>query len=114
MSKIDYVRLEQDLRELEFLPLRKDISNAFREVYGVPPEALGIIENSNRATIEHALYIMAALVAVPRLERLCRMWEKFLVPLFDDRLVLVYNDPTPRNKEQQFAAIKMSGENSRD
>ena len=53
---------------MTFTELRSFERDAIIQTFNVPPELVGVIENSNRATIEAALTIMAIQVIVPRLE----------------------------------------------
>ena len=41
----------------DIIALRKFLRNEIREACGVPPEIMGQIENSNRATIEAAAFM---------------------------------------------------------
>jgi hypothetical protein len=59
----------------------------------VPPEILGIIENSNRATIDAADYLFSKWVIVPRLEAWRLDYQRLLVPEYDERLILDYESP---------------------
>jgi hypothetical protein len=42
------------------------------QVYGIPPEKLGIVENSNRSTIDSADYLFAKSILVPQPAQLAR------------------------------------------
>lgn len=105
-SEVSYHRIDQSFEELELLELRKAMAAEVRETYAVPPEILGVLENSNRSTINAAETFMAKFVVIPRLERYCRALDMQLVPEFDDRLVLYHDDPTPADVAAQREHVK--------
>lgn len=88
-----------DYSHLSMLDLRKNQRDAVIQVYGVPPEVMGIVEASNRATSEVAEYLYARWVLTPRLEFLRQILQHFLVPDYDDRLILDYDSPVAQDKE---------------
>ncbi|HEY7680404.1 MAG TPA: hypothetical protein VIC04_07770, partial [Terriglobia bacterium] len=69
------------------------------QVEGLPPELQGVIENSNRATIDSADYLFARWTLVPRLEFLRATIQERLVPDYDERLILDYESPVAEDKE---------------
>jgi HK97 family phage portal protein len=83
---------DQQMRELR--NLQRD---TLLQVFGIPPEVMGIVENSNRATIASALFIFALNVLCPRLDfladaltQLAREWDEtlfvsFASPVEDDK-----------------------------
>jgi HK97 family phage portal protein len=97
--KVDVQVLDQNLQHLQFAELRQSERNTIIQVYGVPPEILGIVEDSNRATIEAADYMMAKWVIVPRLAMFDAHVMLFLIPLYDEALIYKHDDPVPENKE---------------
>ena len=102
--KVDVQIMEQNLEHLQFTQLRSFERDMIIQVYGVPPEILGIIQNSNRATIEAADYMMAKWVVAPRLALFDAVVQMFLVPLYDENLTYKHDDPVPENKEM---AVRM-------
>jgi len=97
--KIDVHQLSQTFENMQLVELRKYERDTIIQVYGVPPEIFGIIENSNRATIEASDYLFARWVIQPRLEFLRSVFQERLVPEFDDRLILEYESPVAEDKE---------------
>ena len=91
--------LGTDYSHLQMLDLRKNQRDAVIQVYGVPPETLGIVEASNRATSEVAEYLYARWVLLPRLEFLRQTLQHRLVPEYDDRLILDFDSPVAQDKE---------------
>lgn len=101
-KKVDIQTLSQTFENMQLVDLRKYERDTIIQVYGVPPEILGIIENSNRATIEAADFLFARWVVQPRLEFLRVVLQERLVPEFDDRLILDYESPVSEDKEHKL------------
>jgi hypothetical protein len=97
--KISVNVLPQDFRALQMLELTQHERDTIIAVFGIPPEKLGIIANSNRATSEVADLTMAKDVVVPRLELLRECYQERLVPEYDDRLIVDYDSPVMGDKE---------------
>lgn len=100
-SEIKVTRLDTSFKDMQLVELRRFARDIVIQTFGVPPECLGILENSNRATIDAAWYLFSIGVTVPRVE----MWKselgfKFL-PMFQDgeRLALEYVSPVPEDRE---------------
>jgi hypothetical protein len=72
----------------------------------VPPEIAGILDSSNRSTVDASHYIMQKYAVVPRLEVLRRAMQKQLVPEFDDKLIIEYDNPVPGDKEYELSVVK--------
>jgi len=98
-KKVDVQALSQTFENMQLVDLRKYERDTILQVFGVPPEIVGVIENSNRATIEAADYLFAKWVLVPRLEFLRNILQEKLVPQFDDRLVIDYESPVTEDRE---------------
>lgn len=105
-KKIEVHQLSQSFESMQLVDLRKYERDTIIQVYGVPPELFGIIENSNRATIETADYLFTKWVVVPRLELTRATLQERLVPDFDDRLILDYDSPVSEDKQYQLNASK--------
>ena len=74
--------------------------DTIRQVFGVPPEQMGVVENSNRATIDVSDYIYQSRVIVTRVEFLCTLFQQRLVPMFnDERLIIGYVNPVKEDRE---------------
>lgn len=92
-------QLGQTFQDQQMVPLREFERNTVMQVFGMSPEILGVLESSNRSTIDAADYLMAKFVIVPRLEFLRTELQEQLVPLYDERIIIDYEDPTPGDKE---------------
>lgn len=91
--------LNQPMKDAGTLEMRKMIGEITRIVYGVPPEILGIVQDSNRATIAAADHIMAKYVTDPRKDFIRAAFQEQLVGDFDDRLILDYECPIEEDRE---------------
>lgn len=98
-AKMSVTRLDTSFKDQQILELRKTERDFITQTFGIPPEVMGIIENSNRATIQAAFYLFATNVLMPRLEFWRTELQHRLVPEFDDRLILDFESPVPEDKE---------------
>lgn len=85
-GKMSVQVLSQSFKEQQLQETRKAQRDTILQVYSMPPEVMGIIENSNRSTIDSAFYLYSRGVLVPRLEamadkltRLAKEWDPSLV-----------------------------------
>src|SRR6185295_18915609 len=95
---IDVTVLEANFRQLQMKDLRSHIRDICLQVWGVSPEILGVLENSNRATIDAADSLFSKWVIVPRLEDWRLDFQRQLVPEYDERLILDYESPVQEDK----------------
>lgn len=105
-AEIAVERMDTSFADQELNDLRTWQHHLIREVFAVPPEVMGVIENSNRSTIDAAQFIFATGVLVPRLEFLRSELQTRLIPQFDDRLVLEYDTPVPEAREFQLQTVQ--------
>jgi phage portal protein BeeE len=99
---------QADFRGMQMDQLRKSERDTIIHTWGVPPELFGILENSNRSTIDSAWYLMALVVLVPRLEFFRAELQERLIPEYDDRLVLDYVSPVTVDREYILKAAQLS------
>jgi HK97 family phage portal protein len=66
-GNIDVKPISSSLKDAELIEVRKFERNTLIQVSSLPPECLGIIENSNRSTIDAADYHLRKNVIAPRL-----------------------------------------------
>lgn len=69
-GKMNAVKLDTAFKDQQLVELRMMERDTCVQVYGVPPECIGIIDDSNRATIDAADYMMVKGVEHPRVEYL--------------------------------------------
>ena len=70
-------------KELDMVESRKFLRDECLQHFQIPPEIMGIIENSNRATIDSSFYLFAKNVVKPELEWFERVINRQLCPDFD-------------------------------
>ncbi len=105
-GKMNVQRMDSSFKDQQLVQLRKFDHDFLRQTFGVPPEVLGVIENSNRSTIDAASYLYAHGVLVPRMEFQRVELQTWLVPRFDEGLILDYDDPTPENRQFSLEVAK--------
>jgi len=105
-TKIDVKELTQKFTDMELQQLRESERDTVINVFGVPPEQLGIVTSSNRATAHESENIMATSVLVPRLEPFREQLQEELVPRYDGRLILDYVSPVPSDRTFALEVMK--------
>jgi len=105
-TKFKFEKLGNTFEELSLIPLLQNQRDTIIQVYGIPPEILGILSSSNRATIEAAEVLFTRHVVVPRLEFRRAVLQQTLVPEFDDRLILDFESPVPDDKEFELQVMR--------
>lgn len=105
-SEIEVKELNNDVGIEQSIPVLNHIRDTFVSVFGVPPEIMGVLENANRATINQAMTIFARETLMPRLELFADEWQRQLVPLFDDKLILTYTNPVPEDDDYRLDVAK--------
>lgn len=103
---LEIKELSQDLQALQFVELRQHERDMILQVTGgLPPEMLGILENSNRSTIDSAKYLFDTQVVVPRMEFQRAYFQEKLVPEYDERIILDYESPVQADGAAKLAAM---------
>jgi hypothetical protein len=100
--ELDIHEFSQDFRRQQLIPIMEFERNTIVQVYGFPPEVFGILESSNRATIAAADYFFARYAVLPRLEFQREVFQKRLMPEYDDRLILDFDSPIKEDEEFQL------------
>lgn len=98
-------KLSDEFNAAGMIQLRKHGRDTIMQVFGLPPETMGIIEHSNRATVDAAFFLLCQLVTIPRLEALRSALQEQLILMYDERYIVDYEDPTPENKDAKQAAM---------
>lgn len=98
-AKITVERMDTSFRDMQLRELRRDVRDLVINARGIPPEIVGILANSNRATIEAAAYFFAAFIVDPAVEALRKKLQARLVAEFDDQAILDYVSPVPDDRE---------------
>lgn len=102
-GKVTFHQLSRSHQDLDFVQGVRLKRDTVAQAWCVPPEILGIVENSNRATAEAADYIHQSKNTLPRMVYQSEVWNRFLVPRYRDRrLVLDYEHPVRETDEQRL------------
>ena len=78
-----FEKISQSPTELDFVESRRFLRDSANEHYHIPPEIMGILQNSNRSTIDSAEYLLNKNVLSDRLRMFERvinsqlLWEEF-------------------------------------
>lgn len=94
------------MEQLVYPNLRKIQRDIILQTWGVAPEMFGIVENSNRATIEAAEYLFAKWVVAPKAERMRAGLQRLAAEDYDERIVVDYESPVMEDKEHRLNAMK--------
>jgi HK97 family phage portal protein len=105
-GKVRVERLDTTFRDMQLVELRDAQRDTIVSVWGIPPEQLGILASSNRATIEASDLILMKQVVKPRLEDFVDTLNTYLVPEFGDDLELGFVDPVPADKDFKLRATQ--------
>lgn len=105
-TNINVVKLMESLKDIGATELRKEQYEAIRKVFGIPPELMGDVQNSNRATIEEAEAILVMTELTPRLEREEKFWNNKIIKVFyGEDLIFKFKSPLPTNNEFKFKVM---------
>ena len=83
-GQMDIKPLGINPKELDMVESRKFLRDECIQHYQLPPELFGIVENSNRATIDSSLYLAQKNVIAPRLKFFERVLNNQLLNEYDD------------------------------
>jgi len=104
--KVDVREISQRFADMQLTDLRKWERDIIVHGIGAPPEILGIVENSNRSTIDAADYLWSRWVITPRLDLMRAFLQYQLLPIYDDRLILAYQSPVSEDRAYQLDVMK--------
>lgn len=106
LKKRIYEFQQPTMEQLVYPNLRKVQRDIILQTWGVPPELFGIVENSNRATVEAAEYLFTKHVIAPKVERLRSALQRLFVEEFDERGIVDCVSPVAEDKEHQLSVAK--------
>lgn len=104
--KVDIKEMGQSFENMQMVEIRKHERDTIIQVYGVPPEKFGIVNESKRSTIAAADFFWTKDIIAPRLEALRTVLQRDLIPMFDDRLILDFESPTVEDAEHRLTIMK--------
>lgn len=105
-GKMNALRLDASFRDQQIADMRRLSRDFIAQVFAVPPELIGIIENSNRATITAARYIYALGVEFPRVESMRTELQHQLVPRYGGDAVLEAEVPVPDDEQHRLDVMR--------
>ena len=94
------------MEQLVYPGLRKAQRDIVLQTWGAAPELFGIVENSNRATIEGGEYLTSKFVTLPRAERMRGVLQHIAEEEYDDRLVVHFMSPVAEDKQFVLAVAR--------
>lgn len=105
-GKLTLQRLDTTFKDIALVDLRKFLMGFVRMTYRIPPEIVGDISSSNRATAFAAREIFAEQVVKPRAEFFQKAWQKWVMPLFgDEGAILDFESPVPADRERSLRVM---------
>jgi SPP1 gp7 family putative phage head morphogenesis protein len=105
-DNIQINKLGDTVKEMDFTESRKYLRDGFLQHYSIPPELFGILENSNRSTIDAAYYLYAKNVIVRRLGFYERaITKQLIIPDYDPRLIAKIKFGVPEDEEFKLKKV---------
>lgn len=98
-------------KELDMVESRKFLRDECLQHFQIPPEIMGIIENSNRATIDSSFYLFAKNVIKPELEWFERVINRQLCPDFDIDLCVKHDFEIAEDEELKLRVYQFGVQN---
>lgn len=97
--EVGIYEFQKNFQHLQMLQLRQHSRDTALQTIGINPEILGVLENSNRATIEGAFYAYFKLSIEPRAEFWRSEFQQKVISDYDPRLIIDYVSPVQEDRE---------------
>jgi HK97 family phage portal protein len=91
--------LKETNKDMDFIESRKYLRDAANQHFSIPPELFGILENSNRSTIDAAYYLYTKNVLRKELKFIDDTLNVQLVPDFSREFYLEHDNVVPEDDE---------------
>ena len=106
--KVEVKELSQKFEGGDIVTLRQHQRDIVLSVMGVPPEIMGVLQASNRATIDAADLFFSRYTLTPRLDFLQEIFNKQLLPFFDTtgNVVMKFVNPVAKDTEAILKAAR--------
>lgn len=98
-------------KELDMVESRKFLRDECLQHFQIPPEIMGIIENSNRSTIDASYYLMQKNIIKPNLEWFERVLNRQLLREFDSDLVCKHDLIIDEDEQLQLQIYQFGVQN---
>lgn len=105
-SSIQVQKLTDSFNDMQMLQILENGAETIRQLFGIPPEIIGKVENSNRATIQGAREIFAKEVLMYRLLKIQETLNNTLVLEFGNNFTIEFESPVPSDKEFILRGMK--------
>jgi len=107
-EKVEYVQVGESLADMAVESLRDQARKRIRQAAGVPPEIMGDVEDSNRATSAEAQRIFATRVVEPICRSMADFVNRWLPEAIGTDDVLSYLSPVGEDSEAKMELLKTS------
>ncbi len=104
-SGVEVHQLSLTPKELNYLQGRKATREEIAAIFGVPMSKL-TTEDVNRANAEAGDYSYMKDTVLPRLRRIEQKLNEQLLPRYDDRLFVAFDNPVPEDKEFRLLELE--------
>lgn len=91
------LQLSTSPKEMDFTATRTLLRDMVNQNWQIPPEIFGILESSNRSTIDSAFYLYAKNVLSKRLLRFESFINRQLMPMYDDLHAIKFDNVVPED-----------------
>ena len=91
--------LKETAKDMDFIESRKYLRDLSNQHFSIPPELFGILENSNRSTIDAAYYLYTKNVLRKELRFIDDTLNVQLVPELDKGVYLEHDNVVPEDEE---------------
>ena len=101
-----FEKLGDSMKDVDMINSRKFWRDEANQHYQIPPEIFGIIENSNRSTIDASFYLFAKNVLRYRLYAIERTLDRQLVACdFDNQLCVRFDNVVVEDEDAMFTRL---------
>ena len=91
--------LKETAKDMDFIESRKYLRDVTNQHFSIPPELFGILENSNRSTIDAAYYLYTKNVLRKELKFIDDVLNIQLIPEFSKEIYLEHDNVVPEDDE---------------
>lgn len=105
-APLDVNVISQSFTDLALTDLRRFELEVIVAVYGFAPELVGQVQNSNRATIDAADYLVSAHTVTPRLRLTKAALDQQVAPFFGEDVEFCFTSPIEDDKDHILEVMK--------